>query len=732
MVDKRPWLKAHYLYLFRFFFSVSLIILMCCEGNAQNELDVIGKWMKYSDAKNSLYHDLANQAYKQLAGRDSMISQIKTLPDWKQRQQRVKNTLWNIVGPFPEKSPLNARVTKKIKKKDYRIENIIFESQPGYYVTASLFIPSGLQGKAPAIMVCLGHTPKGHVYAHDQHQYLNLVKKGFIVFAFDPVGQGERVQYYDPQTGKSTVGGPTHQHSYPGAQAFIVGTSQAKYEIWDGIRAVDYLLTREEVDPSRIGITGISGGGTQSAYIAAFDDRIYAAAPENYVTNFTRLIQSIGPQDAEQNFYHEIASGIDHADLLEIRAPKPTLMLTTTRDFFSIQGSIETAKEVSRIFEAYGKERYFRMVMDDTTHAFSKKKREAMYAFFQKYLKNPGDSGDIDVRPLPEENLQVTKTGQVSTSIKGAKSIFDLNREAAVKCMDNLQSRRKNLAEYLPEVLKAAKRLSGYQTPSVFHKPVFTGRYQKKGYVIEKHFMKGDGDYVIPYLLMIPDNANGKAVICLNPNGKAEEINNGDMERFVKRGFMVLVPDLLDVGELGTGDYKGDSYIDNTSYGKWFLSILIGRSIVGIAAGDVARLVHLLKGNKGIKEIYGLARGSMCMPMLYAAAFDTAITRIYFINPLSSYRSVVMNRFYDPHFLYGAVAGALKAYDLPDLEATLAPRKLTMINIVNGQGQPVENNNEDITVVKEAYRTKGAGDQLNIIYDKNKNVNHSFFDWIED
>ena len=107
---------------------------------------------------------------------------------------------------------------------------------------------------------------------------LNLVKKGFAVFAFDPYGQGERLQYFDEKEGKSRFS-PTREHSYPGAQLFINGASTAKYMIWDGIRAVDYLLTRKEVDPERIGITGRSGGGTQSSHIAAFDDRIKAAAP---------------------------------------------------------------------------------------------------------------------------------------------------------------------------------------------------------------------------------------------------------------------------------------------------------------------------------------------------------------------------------------------------------------------------------------------------------------------
>ena len=710
-----------------------MIIMTSGKIYGQNKFDVISNWRQFSDASNSLYHYLADQAYVQLAKRDSVVSHLRTLSDWKRRQQWVKKTLIDIVGPFPEKTPLNSRITKTIKKDEYIIENILYESQPGFYVTSSLFIPNGLKKKAPAIIYCSGHVNGAYRNSIYQHGILNLVNKGFIVFAFDPVGEGERIQYYDPKTDRSTLGGMTQEHSYAGAQAFITGSSQARYEIWDGIRAVDYLLTRKEVDPSRIGITGGSGGGTQSAYIAAFDDRIYAAAPERFLTNFTRLIQASGPQDAEQNLFHEIARGIDHPDLLEVRAPKPTLMITATRDFFPIQGSIETAKEVSRIFKVYDKSSNFYKVEDDTTHAFSKKNREAMYAFFQKCLNNPGNSEDLDVKPLPEDELQVVSTGQVSTAISGAETVFSLNQKDAEKYLNRLQILRKNYPEYLSNVLKGAKTFSGYKKPMIVHKPVFTGRYQEDGYVIEKYFVKGEGDYVIPYLLAIPKKPNGKAVICLSPKGKSEEISNDDLKWFESRGFTVLAPDMLGVGELAHSNYNGDSFINSKSYSVWYLSILIGRSIVGIRAVDVVRLVNMLRKDQQIKEVYGMARKTMCAPLLYAAAFDKGIKRICLIDPLSSYRSFVMNRFYDPHFLYSTVAGALKVYDLPDLEASLAPRKLMMINIVNGQDKTVNNeiDNEDISVIESSYQNSMASRQFNLISCEKGNIENCFSTWIK-
>src|SRR5450759_3655354 len=361
--------------------KLSLIILLNNNRiNAQNELDVIkDKWLQYSDAPNSLYHYIADQACDLLAQRSVKITRLNSLSDWQQRQKWISETLLDIVGPFPVKTSLNAKITRIIDKESYKVEHIVYESQPGFFVTSSLFIPKGLKknSKSPSVIYCSGHSDNGYRSEVYQQVIMNLVRKGFIVFAFDPVGQGERSEYYDPDTRKSIVGGPDKEHSYSGTQAFIVGSSQARYMIWDGIRAVDYLLSRKEVDPARIGITGRSGGGTQSAYIAAMDDRIYAAAPECYITNFTRLLETIGNQDAEQNLFNEIIRGIDHADLLLVRAPQPALMITTTRDMFSIQGAIETEKEVKGIYKTYGKPDNFSRVEDDSPHASTKKNREA-------------------------------------------------------------------------------------------------------------------------------------------------------------------------------------------------------------------------------------------------------------------------------------------------------------------------------------------------------------------
>ena len=695
-----------------------LVILWQNKAVAQNQLNIVrNNWLEYTDASNSLYHHLAREAYSFLDKRASAVAAIRSLPDWEKRQKVIRKTLLEIVGPFPAKNSLNPRITATIEKDGYQVENIIYESQPSFYVTSSLFIPHGLKGKAPAIIYCSGHTELGYRDPIYQHVILNLVRKGFIVFAFDPVGEGERAEYYYPETGKSSVGGPTAEHSYPGVQALITGSSQARYMIWDGIRAVDYLLSRKEVDPSRIGITGRSGGGTQTAYIAALDDRIKAAAPENYITNFTRLIESVGPQDAEQNLVNVIAHEIDMPDFLIVRAPKPTLMITTTRDFFPIQGAIETAKEVSRIYHAYGHPDYFRMVTDDSIHASTKKNREAMYAFFQRYLDNAGDSTDEELPVLTPKQLQVTKTGQVSTSLK-SETVFSINSKIVPVLEHKLQVSRANFPLYFEKVLKSAKKTSGYLRPEELNTLVFAGGFQNDGYDIEKYFIKGEGQYPIPYLLIKPAHSNRKALIYLQPDGKPREISSEDeIEWFVKKGFTVLAPDLIGTGEIGSAELHGDSNIKGVSYNLWFLSMLIGRSIVGVQTGDVVRLANLVKKSPGIDVVYGLAWESMAPVLLHAAAFDSTIRRIALIRPYSSYRSITVSRLYNPAFVPSLVPGALRSYDLPDLAATIAPRKLMLVDVTDGTGNTGNPNGikEDLQVIRAAYHYWKADGQLKII-----------------
>jgi len=191
---------------------------------AQDDLNILFPrqrnigWLKYTDAPNSLFHHLTGEGFKLLELRSAAMAELTTRDDWEKRKSEVQRILWDVTGSFPEKTPLNARITGKVKKNGYRVENVIYESLPGFYVTASLFIPEKFKKPAPAILFCSGHSSPVYRLQSYQLPLLNLVKKGFIVLAIDPIGQGERLQYFDPEKGESVIGGSTSEHSYPSPQ----------------------------------------------------------------------------------------------------------------------------------------------------------------------------------------------------------------------------------------------------------------------------------------------------------------------------------------------------------------------------------------------------------------------------------------------------------------------------------------------------------------------------------
>jgi dienelactone hydrolase len=674
-------------------------------GQTEN-LNVFDSWIEWTDGKNMLVHHLNQQAFGYLDIRDKEIAALKTKEDWISRQKKVKDILINTVGPFPEKTPLNAKVTGVIKKDGYKIEKIIYESMPGFYVTGCLFIPEGIKGKRPAILFVSGHSQESFRYNEYQIEITNLVKKGFIVFGIDPVSQGERVQIYDPAKNASLIGPTTREHGYLGTQCFISGVSLARYFIWDGIRAIDYLLTRKEVDPARLGVTGQSGGGTQSSYIFAFDERIKAGAPVNYITGFRRLLESIGPQDAEQNFYHGVINGITHADLLEVRAPNPALISAGTRDFFSIQGARETYQEVRNAYIAFGSDDNIGISEDDFGHGYTVKLRERINAFFQKSLNLPGDPKDENVTLIDPKELMVTSTGNVATSSENVETVFSINKRETQKLIDNILVSRKSIETHLERVQLKAKELSGFLAPPAQVKSVFRGRYQRDGYSVEMYAMNGEGDYKIPLLLFIPASGNNfSAVIYVNPKGKnADAAVGGKIEQLVKKGYLVAVPDVI-----GTGETAGSGNV----------AMLIGRSIVGIQAGDIVRVANFLKSRKDldINRIGAVAFDEICPALLYAAAFDKSINSVSLIGSLISYRSIVMNKLYNQGFSNNAVAGALTAYDLPDLIGCLAPRKLALVELKDQMQQTASADliNEELSFPRAVYSLKNAAKNLNII-----------------
>ncbi len=682
-----------------FFACLCLVLLFSLTAAAQEEenLDVFVQWRKYANAENALYHAIADEALTYLDARDRRLASFRTGEEWTGYRAVVREKLRTAFGPLPERTPLDARVTGSFEHEGISVENILFESRPGFLVTTSFFKPADSTGRLPVVVYVCGHTSDGYKSPTYQHVILNMARKGIAVLAVDPVGQGERWLYFDPGTGESSIGGPTSEHSYAGVQYLPLGRTMAMVRLWDCIRALDYLETRDDVDMNRVGVHGRSGGGTMSAQLGAMDDRIAAAAPECYITSFRRLFESIGPQDAEQNLLGQIALGLDHGDFLVARAPRPTLVAATTRDFFSIQGVRETVRSVTPAFTAmrYGDDQRLsrgniRLIEDDAPHQSTELNRERVYGFFMDAFGLTGPTDDEDIPPIDPALLQVTETGQVLTS--GSRSIHDIIMDDARPVLAALQSARNRGKTHLEKVGSDFPGIAGMRMTAMKPDAVFTGRYQREGCSVGKYVLQCDDGIPLPALLFIPDGAeNAPGLVYVSDAGKkADALPGGLIERIAGEGVAVLAIDPPGIGELGPNTSGDDSVINGVSYNLIFGAQLIGRSVTGIQAGAVLSAVHFLKGLNGIDadNIAVAARGITGPAVLHAAAADPTITGLGLVESPLSWESMVKEPQYAASIGSTVVPSALLVYDLPDLLALTRAKTILLADPVVGDGSP--------------------------------------------
>jgi cephalosporin-C deacetylase-like acetyl esterase len=593
----------------------------------------------------------------------------------KARGREFRRQLLANIGELPERTPLNAKIVGVIERENFRIEKIIFESQPKFYVTANLYLPKRGTGPFPAILFPLGHEAGAKSHEAWQHVLGSFATKGFVALAWDPIGQGERVQFYDPDLRASRLAASTREHTMLGVQTLVVGDNIARYTIWDGIRALDYLVSRKEVDPERVGVTGNSGGGTHTAYLAAIDDRLKVAAPSCYITSWTRLLAQLGPQDAEQNLPPFLNLGYDFPDFLYAFAPKPYLILSAIRDFFPIGGARATYAEAQRVYDSLGVADKLKMVEADDGHGYTLPRRLAGYAWMSKWLKGQEDDGVEPQFPLATETeLECTKTGQVATSL-GGESVFTLN-----------QKRARQLRAKAPEnVLEAARKLSGYR--AIEGAPAITryGTLHKNGYQIEKFVYQSEPGMWIPAVLAIPGGGAAKRNAILYVDGSGKAAAAPKIENWMSQGTIVLAIDGRGFGELAPESKSSEQWFGDSS--NITAALLLGKTMVGMRALDIVRGVELLAGRPDVDagNIKGIGIGRASVPLLYAAAFDPRIKSLELEGMLSSYQSIIDSRIH--RYVYEQVLpGVIRRFDLPDLVKAIAPRTVSVRGSVDAMG----------------------------------------------
>ena len=243
---------------------------------ARGEADFPGvAYREYARALPDYLRDLAARAYE---ARNREIAKLTSAEAIGARQQWVRETFWKLVGGMPQRTPLNTRSVGGFERAGYRVEKLVYESAPNFFVAANLYIPANGQPPFPGVLFQMGHTRNGKAGESYQRCCQGLAKLGYVVLGFDPMGQGERVYYPDAGGVRSRLASPDSEHSTPGKQMLLNGDTATRMQVWDAMRSLDVLAAHPLVDAGRLASTGQSGGATLIMLLAAVDERLAAVA----------------------------------------------------------------------------------------------------------------------------------------------------------------------------------------------------------------------------------------------------------------------------------------------------------------------------------------------------------------------------------------------------------------------------------------------------------------------
>src|SRR5213592_1249981 len=397
-------------------------------------------------------------AQQHLERREKAIAEIHTVAGAQRRKHVVREKLMELLGGLPDyNGPLNARTTGRLQNESYTIEKVVFESLPGYFVTANLYRPNQ-PGRYPGILLQSGHTQEGK--PEPQRLAANLALKGFVSLAFDPAGQGEREQTYNRDIGGALAGWSVNEHLHAGAQRILVSESVARYFVWEAKRALGYLVSRTDVDPNRIGAAGCSGGGALTTFIGALDPRVKAVVPACFPNSYRLLFAGPDP-DSEMSWPNLLASGLDTADFVELSAPTPWLIQATEEDYFTPPGAKLVYEEARRWYKLYGAEDKISFFVGPGAHGTPLASREAIYEWMIRWLKDgQGDSHEQPVKLYANHELFVTRSGHVGDE-PGSRKLNQL-------ILDDFHAKKRpgTIQELLAE-LRRLKIPSGAPPPEV-------------------------------------------------------------------------------------------------------------------------------------------------------------------------------------------------------------------------------------------------------------------------
>lgn len=563
---------------------------------------------------------------------DAVRAAIQTKEELEACNRVVRERFVEALGGLPDMSlPLDAKVTNTLETEEFTLEQILYRSTAHTWVSASMYLPKGVTYPAPAVLFVCGHWPEGRLAQQYRMVCQTLVRAGLVVFAIDPSGQGERPNFYDPKTGEYAILRTVPDHDGCGIPSIANGEFLERWFLCDQMRAVDYMLTRPEIDPERIGITGNSGGGLQTVSMMVADERLAAAAPGTYLTTRRDWLYTDCALDAEQIWpgcdnYH-----FDHLNMLMAFAPKPVALLAVRWDYFPIEGTRQICEEAKRFYAMYDKADNIRMYEDDSWHSYTPKLAVKAAEFFSEVFY--GEKRTVhndDLEQAPVEAIFATETGYVAGDVEDAWILPELVREKAAAL------REARLALPAEERLARARRwlqeqVDGERKPTAPSPRIFGAEQIQRmdGYVATRHSW-----WIQPRLFGIGvmirkeelENTRGvPTVIAVWDDGtKAIPAHEVWIRRQCEAGKQVLVLDIPSVGsnaQIRFSDFYGYRQYYGTLYHLCCDMIFMGDSLPALCVYSVLQSLSVVESFwgtaaadvsvycDGMDGVYGVAAG---------------------------------------------------------------------------------------------------------------------------
>jgi len=677
----------------------------------------------------------------------AQLSAIQTEAALRARMEKIRSTVWRLIGGPPEKTPLNPQVVGTIDRGGYRIEKVIFESRPEVFVTANLYIPNHRQPPYPGILHPLGHADNGKASYTYQYVSQTLARKGYMVLPFDPFGQGERLQYLDVRTRKSLYGA-TGEHDQAGRPMLLLGSQFAQYRVWDGIRALDYLLSRPEVDPERIGCTGQSGGGTMTMYLAALEPRIEVAVVSDGNSENVAGPSYAPPgavDDAEQNLVGSLPEGFDRGDLLLAFAPKPLLILYSRTDSgltYSptyVEGTNEVYGEVQAAYKLMGASDKVGLFGSPLPHAYEFFNRRETYRWFNRWLgREEWRTDEEEFDKSAPDALNCTSTGQVRTSL-GGRSVVQLNvdrlrtRLPANSALSDIKTFRERVQGTLRELLA----LGTQQTP-LNSRTLSSNAWRENIAVDEFVFESEPAVRVAGWFLRPAKGGPFPTIVYVSEGNRNQVVQEGSkLSELARRGFAVCAIDLRGIGlsvphDPATGPIY---YHDGSLHERYAWAFFtLGKPVLGQRVWDFLRCLDYLQSRTDVDQgrIRGLGEKGAALAVLLAGVLDDRVVSFLLDRPLATYQSVVESETYSldiSWFLFRV----LNHFDIPDLIGSLAPRPCWILNAADSEGEAIPESEilARYTKATEMFTKSEARQQLRFIVCLEDEKAKAYSDWLQ-